>query len=248
MSETILEFIRNQSDLAWCVVFVVAFLESMAIIGLLVPGWLLLVGAGTLIGSEVLSFYPIALSAYLGAVLGEYLSFHLGYHYHQKILQIAFFNRHEKLIEASKVFFAKHGVAGVFIGRFFGPTRAVIPLAAGISEMPKVTFIWVNLLSGLLWAPLYLIPGIMVGAAFKLESGESTQLLIILAVVGGAFALAFKSSYQYWHRHYHEQAIKVVLLKPVLWWAIALTSLLIFIKSPQWELFMQIFRVFVSKL
>ena len=30
----------------------------------------------------------------------------------------------------------KWGVPGIFIGRFFGPLRAVVPLIAGIFEMP----------------------------------------------------------------------------------------------------------------
>ena len=56
MVESILEFIKQNSELAWLVIFVVAFLESMAIVGLLIPGWVLLVGVGTLIGADALSF------------------------------------------------------------------------------------------------------------------------------------------------------------------------------------------------
>ena len=137
MIESILEFIKQNSEFAWAVIFVVAFLESMAIVGLLVPGWVLLVAVGTLVGADVLSFYPIVFSAYLGAVIGEYISFHFGYHYHEKILSWQFVAKHKNLIRLCRRFFHRHGVGGVFIGRFFGPTRAVIPLVAGISEMNK---------------------------------------------------------------------------------------------------------------
>lgn len=147
------------------------------------PGWVLLVGIGTMIGADVLEFLPIVISAYLGAVIGEYLSFYVGYHYHEPILKWKFVARHEVLIEHSRTFFKKHGALGVFFGRFIGPVRAVIPLIAGISEMPKRTFFWVNMTSGLIWAPLYLIPGILIGATFKLDSDVSSSLLLIMLVV-----------------------------------------------------------------
>ncbi|MCF6193114.1 MAG: DedA family protein, partial [Kangiellaceae bacterium] len=166
-AESILATIQQHSEWAWLIVFIIAFAESMAIIGLLIPGWALLLGVGTLIGTDVLEFLPIVISAYFGAVIGEYLSFYVGYHYHDQILKWRFVATHQKLIDRTRDFFEKHGAMGVFIGRFIGPIRAVIPLIAGVAEMPKRTFFWVNLTSGLIWAPLYLIPGILVGVAFN---------------------------------------------------------------------------------
>jgi len=183
-TESILQSIQQHSEFAWLIVFLIAFIESMAIIGLVMPGWVLLVGIGTMIGADVLEFWPVVISAYFGAVIGEYISFHVGYHYHEIILKWKYVARHQKMIERSKMFFEKHGAAGVFFGRFIGPVRAVMPLIAGISEMSKRTFFWVNLSSGLIWAPLYLIPGILVGATFQLEKEMSMSLLFIFSIIG----------------------------------------------------------------
>jgi len=183
-AESLLNLVHQYAEWAWLIVFVIAFAESMAIIGLLIPGWALLLGIGTMIGADLLQFFPIVTSAYLGAVIGEYLSFYVGYHYHEPILKWKYLARHQGLIDQSREFFDKHGAAGVFFGRFIGPIRAVIPLIAGISEMPKRTFFWVNLTSGVIWAPLYLIPGILIGAAYNLNSETSTALIFILVTFG----------------------------------------------------------------
>lgn len=181
--DSTLLFIEQHAQWAWLVVFLIAFIESIAIVGLVLPGWALLLGVGTLIGTDVLDFYPTVLAAYFGAVLGEYFSFWLGYHYHEAILKWRWIAKHQTLIERSRTFFDKHGATGVFIGRFIGPIRAVIPLIAGISEMRRRTFFWVNIISGLLWAPFYLIPGILVGASFELDKETNSMLLFFLVLV-----------------------------------------------------------------
>lgn len=189
-TDSIILSIQQNSEWAWLIVFVVAFIESLAIVGLFIPGYVLLVGIGTLIGLDVLNFMPMALSAYIGAVLGEYLSYYLGYHYHENILKWPFIAKQHKLINQSKIFFKKHGAVGLFFGRFLGPVRAVIPLVAGIAEMPKRTFFWVNIISGMIWAPLYLIYGLLIGAAVSIDQEMSLSLLLIML---GLFAICYYS-------------------------------------------------------
>ena len=49
---------------------------------------------------------------------------------------------------------------GVFLGRFFGPLRAVVPLVAGICGMAQIPFQAANVTSALVWATLILAPGV----------------------------------------------------------------------------------------
>ena len=53
----------------------------------------------------------------------------------------------------------KWGIPGIFIGRFFGPLRASVPLVAGIFEMPFWRFQVANVTSALLWAAVLLTLG-----------------------------------------------------------------------------------------
>ncbi len=165
---------------AGLVVFGIAFLESLAIVGLAVPGWLLLVGVGTFIGSGALNFYEMAAFSFSGAVLGQGLSFLVGYKFQRRIHHWPFVERHQKLMDNSEKFFVRHGVASIIVGQFIGPIRAVIALMAGILDMPVKMFAAAMLLAAFIWAPLYFLPGIAVGAALTFEREHIGVLLALL--------------------------------------------------------------------
>ena len=67
-------------------------------------------------------------------------------------------------------FFEKYGGKSVAFGRFVGPMRAVIPLVAGMMGMPTGRFLAANILSAIVWAPVYLLPGIVFGASLELAA------------------------------------------------------------------------------
>jgi membrane protein DedA with SNARE-associated domain len=51
------------------------------------------------------------------------------------------------------------GTPSIFIGRFFGPLRASVPLVAGIFEMPYWRFQVANFLSAFVWSAVLLLFG-----------------------------------------------------------------------------------------
>ena len=61
-------------------------------------------------------------------------------------------------MERGETFFAKYGVFGVFLGHFFGPIRAVIPVIAGIAGMRQLPFQVANITSAFLWAVGVIVP------------------------------------------------------------------------------------------
>lgn len=248
MADQILLFIEQNAQWAALIIFAIAFLESVAIVGLLIPGWLLLVGVGTLVGADVLDFYSVVVAAYLGAVIGEYLSFLIGFHYHEKVLAWPVVAKHQSIIDKSHEFFAKHGISGVFLGRFFGPTRAVVPLLAGISEMPQRTFFWVNIVSGVIWAPLYLTPGILVGAAVTLENEARNFLIFIMAMIAVFTTLAWNYSQTFIKQYREDQVQSISGLKMGLSWLIVIVMITILINSSYWPLVGQIVEVVISRL
>ncbi len=250
LTDTILQTIQQHAEWAWVIVFMIAFLESMAIIGLFIPGWVLLVGVGTMIGAGVLEFPPIVVSAYLGAVIGEYLSYFLGYYYHEKIARWPIVAKRQQLLEQSKALFEKYGAYGVFFGRFIGPARAVIPLIAGISEMPKRTFALVNLTSGLFWAPLYIIPGILIGAAVEMDQEQAAGLLFIvfiLTILAWALFRQTKLLVQVMQKQKNRN-IYFAALNAFLIAAVLLTSLTIAIQSSYYEFFVEILGILNQRI
>lgn len=155
----ILDFVRLHGEWAVPIVGVLAFGESLAFVSLLVPATVLLWGIGALIGASGLDFWPIWAAAALGAALGDWLSYWLGYHFHSQIASAWPLSRHPELIPRAHALFEKWGAPGVFIGRFFGPLRAVVPLAAGASRMSSLPFQIANWSSAFVWATITLAPG-----------------------------------------------------------------------------------------
>ncbi|MCG8069605.1 MAG: VTT domain-containing protein [Candidatus Thiodiazotropha taylori] len=175
-------------------VFLVAFSESVAIVGLLVPGVIAMFGFGALIATGTLQFWPVFWWAVAGAVAGDSLSFWLGRHYQDGLRQIWPFSRYPETLHRGIRFFEKYGGKSVAIGRFFGPVRAIIPLVAGMMGMTPMRFLLANISSALVWAPAYLLPGIVFGASLELASEVTFRLvillLLILALAWGLFKLA----------------------------------------------------------
>ena len=127
-----MEFVRAHEAWAAPVVFVLAFGELLAFISLLLPAWAALVGIGVLIASGNLSFWPVWVAGALGAAFGDWLSYWIGIKLGPPVAHIWPLSRHPDLLPKGEAFVKRWGVLAIFIGRFFGPLRASVPLVAGI--------------------------------------------------------------------------------------------------------------------
>ncbi|MGH7209922.1 MAG: DedA family protein [Acetobacteraceae bacterium] len=159
MIASVAGFIKDHEVWAAPLGFALAFGESLAFISLLLPATAILLGVGILIGASEISFLPIWLAAALGAGLGDWTSYWIGRRFGGAILGVWPLSRHAGVLPRAHAPFARWGMAGVFIGRFLGPLRAVVPLLAGISSMPQGRFQFANFTSAFLWAAAVLAPG-----------------------------------------------------------------------------------------
>jgi membrane protein DedA with SNARE-associated domain len=166
-SQQLLEFMRMNQGWAPAVVALLAFGESLAFISLLLPAWAALVGMGALISAGEINFWPIWVAASIGAALGDWLSYWIGRKLEHTVQNIWPLSRHPELIPKGEAFMKKWGVAGIFIGRFFGPLRASVPLVAGIFEMPFWRFQFANFTSAFVWAAVLLTLGDVVAKAIR---------------------------------------------------------------------------------
>lgn len=156
----IVAFARDNQQWTFLIVGLLAFGESLAVISLLLPATAILLGIGALVGAGGTAFWPVWLAASVGAFLGDWLSYVIGQKLGWRIVQMWPLRRRPDIVMKGHAFFERWGVWSVFIGRFFGPLRAIVPLIAGICLMPKLPFMIGNLLSALLWAFVVLAPGV----------------------------------------------------------------------------------------
>ena len=167
-AQQIVEFVRVHEAWAAPVVFALAFGESLAFISLLIPAWAALVAIGVLIGSGDLNFWPIWVAGSIGAALGDWLSYWIGLKLGPPVAHVWPLSRHPELIPRGERFVKRWGVLAIFIGRFFGPLRASVPLVAGIFAMPYWRFQIANFTSAFLWAAVLLTLGDVVAKLVKL--------------------------------------------------------------------------------
>jgi membrane protein DedA with SNARE-associated domain len=159
IGQQIVDFVRENAAWAPVVVFALAFGESLAFISLLLPAWAALVAIGALVQAGGVSFWPVWVAGALGAALGDWLSYWIGLKLEYSVQHMWPLSRHPDLIPRGEAFVKKWGMLGIFIGRFFGPLRASVPLVAGIFEMPYWRFQFANFTSAFVWAAVLLSLG-----------------------------------------------------------------------------------------
>jgi len=187
-----LQWVSLHPIAAYLAIFLISLSESLALVGLLVPGTVMMVGIGALAGSGALSIRLTLLAAMAGAIAGDGISFWLGRHYHREIGRIWPFSRYPQMLDKGEAFFNRHGGKSVFFGRFVGPVRPVIPIVAGMLDMPAGHFLIVNILSAIGWAFAYLMPGVVLGTSMALVGAVSTRLAVLLFLFLGLLWLAWQ--------------------------------------------------------
>jgi membrane protein DedA with SNARE-associated domain len=170
------------------------------VVGTVVPGSTLILAISALATTAGINPWALLVAAVLGAIAGDGFSFWLGHYYHRQILSGWPLNRFPWLIERSARLIRKYGITSVFLARFTAVVRAFVPLLAGILRMSSLHFYVANILSALVWAPMHVFPGVLLGLAIAFGGAHAPQLT--LAAMGGLVLAWFA-----WSRITHKASV-----------------------------------------
>jgi membrane protein DedA with SNARE-associated domain len=159
IAQETVEFVRANEGWELPIVAALAFGESLAIVGLFVPATIALVGIGALVGASGIDFIPVWAAAAIGAAAGDWVSYWFGFRFKSALAGMWPLSRYPDLIPRGEGFVRRFGIGAVFLGRFFGPMRGAVTLAAGVLAMPPWQFLLANVPSAFLWAGVLLAPG-----------------------------------------------------------------------------------------
>ena len=176
-------WLQANPNWALFITFFISLTESLAIIGSIIPGSVTMTAIGILAGSGIMRIDLTLLAATLGAVGGDSLSYAIGYYYSESLVDIWPFKKYPQWLKYGKEFFESHGGKSVLIGRFVGPLRSLIPVIAGVMGMKQWRFLIANILSAIGWALLYVMPGVLIGAASHELSAESATRFFVMILV-----------------------------------------------------------------
>ncbi len=187
------DFIARNHIWAGVLLGFITFMESLAVIGAFIPATGLLVAAGGLIAAGVLDPVNVLMGCIIGAVLGDAVSFWAGRHLGIRFLQRPMFKPHRRRIAWTRLYCRRYGLLSIFVGRFFGPLRAFVPLTLGMLRMRQRDFQFGNVASAILWVVAMLAPGYLAAqglARLELLSEAHGPTLLVGSIAAAALVVA----------------------------------------------------------
>ena len=181
-SQDLLNWLSANPGWAGFWVFVMSFVESLAFVGILVPGIIILFGLGALIALGGMDMTTIWLWGSLGALLGDVSSYAIGRRYRSHLPGMWPFAHFPRMLERGREYFHIHGPKSVAIGRFIGPLRPVIPVTAGMLGLTPKRFLMVDIPACIMWTPAYLVPGMLFGASLEVASEYAGRMSLVLVI------------------------------------------------------------------
>lgn len=157
-AHSVIEFTRAHNQWIVPITFLLAFGESLAFVSLILPSTVILVAMGGLLGASGIDFWPVWAAAGVGGALGYAVSYWVGLYFKDSVHEMWPFKSRPELLQRGREFFDRWGSLGVFMGHFFGPVRAVVPVVAGTMAMKQIPFQIANVASSFLWATGVLAP------------------------------------------------------------------------------------------
>ncbi len=141
------------------IAFLLGFAESVVVLAWLVPSSAILVALGALQQSVGGDFWPPWIAAASGALVGDVLSFAVGWRFRHEIKRTWPFSDRPQWLVATRVVLRTWGFQGIVASKFFGPIRSCIPVVAGAAHMRWRAFVPASALSCLIWAGAFILPG-----------------------------------------------------------------------------------------
>ncbi|MSO75282.1 MAG: hypothetical protein EXQ99_09150 [Alphaproteobacteria bacterium] len=186
-AQLILDWIASHPHLAGVMTFLIAFVETLLIIGFVIPGTILLFGVGVLVGQGSVPLAIAATALVLGGVAGDAFGYWVGRRYRDRILALRFFQKRKRTVDFAERLINRHTGKALLLARLIGQLRPIVPVIAGMMNVPTGKFLFYNILSAILAAALHLLPGMIVGVGLRFSSAV-TGRLVALVVITGAIA------------------------------------------------------------
>ena len=181
----------------YLVVGVLAFVESAAFVGMVLPGETAMVVAGILAARGNISLPVILTVSIVAAVGGDQVGYLVGRRFGPHLRRSRLGQRvGDQRWERAQEAVTRHGGWAVVGARWVGVLRALVPTVAGTIGMPYRRFLLANLLGGSSWAVVAVLLGYLAGGSVR----TAQDLLGRTSVIGVVIMAIFLASLLLRHR------------------------------------------------
>jgi membrane protein DedA with SNARE-associated domain len=178
---------------AYPVVGVLAYLETAALVGLLVPGELAVTLAGALTATGRIELAPLIAIVWAAALAGDSTGYVIGRRLGERGLVERAARSRPAAVRRVRGVVDRHGAKAVVAGRFVGVLRAFTPLVAGSAGMPVRRFLVADAIGAGLWAATFCLLGRAFSDSLDAVLGAAQRVQLAagcgLAVAAAAAAL-----------------------------------------------------------
>ncbi len=179
----IIAWINGHPDGAWTVIFLFCALDSLFVVGVFLPGAVLMFAVGALIALGALDYWTCITIGSIGSFVGDGFNFWLGRHYRERLFNWPPVQRNRVAVDRARTFFARNALASVIVGRFVGLLRPLTPAIAGVSGMSPTLFVLTAAFAGVAWALAYTTVGVLFGASLGLAAEVGTRLATLIVAL-----------------------------------------------------------------
>ena len=189
-AEWVSQFVVNYGAYGYVLIALFVGLESM---GIPLPGETILVTASIFASMHPsLNIWLIALSAAIGAIVGDNAGYWIGARFGFPLL-LRYGPRigvPDARIKLGQYLFQHYGFLVVFFGRFVALLRILAAFLAGVNKMHWSTFFIANAAGGILWSLIFSFGGYHLGS-LVLQMNHTLAFILVPAAVIGFFAVGY---------------------------------------------------------
>jgi membrane protein DedA with SNARE-associated domain len=194
------ELARLSGPVALLLIGALVFGETAVFLGFVIPGETAAVLGGVLASRGRVSLPLVIIVVVVAAVTGPLAGYEIGRHLGGRLIAARRMRVVAAGMDRAQAVLRRRGGLAVLVGRFVAVLRALMPAVAGTTRMPYRTFLFFNVLGGIIWGVGYCLLGYAAGSAYAaIERTVGTGVAVAVAVVAAVPVWAIR-------RHRREQA------------------------------------------
>ncbi|MBQ0795073.1 DedA family protein [Zhongshania sp.] len=152
MTDTLTSALLNNPQYALAIVFLNALCEATVLVGLFVPGAVLVVVTTFIYSQGIATIPEIMSAAFMGALLADNAGYHLGKLAGPKFHESGFALRYASKLHKAENLIQRYGWGAILIGRLLTAIRSIVPLLTGISGFSAWRYLIFDILACAIWA------------------------------------------------------------------------------------------------
>jgi membrane protein DedA with SNARE-associated domain len=184
VSSVTAELARVSGPVALLLIGALVFGETAVFLGFVIPGETAAVLGGVLASRGRVSLPLLVVVVVVAAVTGPLVGYEIGRHLGSRLIAARRMRAVAAGMGRAQAVLRRRGGLAVLVGRFVAVLRALMPAVAGTTRMPYRTFLFFNVLGGIIWGVGYCLLGYAAGSAYAaIERTVGTGVAVAVAVV-----------------------------------------------------------------